>query len=240
MIQRFLSAADSDRALRTFHKLAHHEIRDWAITGGLAIELHSLRLRCQPSVRALNDLDFVVSAFDCIPATLGDDFLFRHIHPLDPPGKTILQLIDPDSALRIDVFSAHGAIMRRATRIALGFGAFQVISLEDLVARAARLTLDIVEGVSVQSKHAIDFLRLAALADAEEVEAAWQDHRKPTHPATFKDASSLLHDLIPGRQECLIAPDYSKDIGEVCPRCMPTAAFHLADPNVVLSLLGYC
>src|SRR5579864_341253 len=111
MIQRFLSVAEGNRALGAFRKLARHEIWDWAITGGLAIELHSLRLGCQPSMRALNDVDFVVSGFDCIPETLGADFLFRHIHPLDPPGKTILQFIDPDSALRMDVFSAQGATM---------------------------------------------------------------------------------------------------------------------------------
>jgi hypothetical protein len=240
MIHRFLSDADGNRALRAFRKLARHEIRDWAITGGLAIELHWLRRGYQPSLRAFNDLDFAVRAFDCIPETLADDFLFRHIHPLDPPGKIILQFIDPDIALRMDVFRACGATMRRAACMDLGFGTFQVVCLEDLTARAARLVLDIAEGVSVPSKHAIDFLRLVELVDAQEVEVAWQDHRKPTHPTRFEDANRLLHDLIPARQNCLVTPDYSRDIEEVCSRCAPTTAFRLADPNVVLSLLGYC
>jgi hypothetical protein len=70
-----------------FRKLARHEIRHWALTGGFAFEIHAERLGLQPSVRALNDLDFIAPSFDYIPGTLPRDFLFRHIHPLDPPGK---------------------------------------------------------------------------------------------------------------------------------------------------------
>jgi hypothetical protein len=142
--------------------------------------------------------------------------------------------------VRIDVFRGYGATLRRASRLDLWFGTFQVISLEDLVARAARLVLDVGDGVSVPSKHANDFLRLVELVDPEAVETAWQDHRKPAHPVTFEEATSLLVHLIPARQNLLITTEYSKDTKEVCRRCAPTAAFHLADPKVVLSLLGYC
>jgi hypothetical protein len=80
---------------RVFRKLARHDIRRWALTGGLAFEIHALRLCLQPSRhrRTLNDLDFIADSFDCIPETLPGDFLFRHVHPLEPHGKTMLQLI---------------------------------------------------------------------------------------------------------------------------------------------------
>ena len=55
----------------------------------------------------------------------------------------MLQLIDPDSALRIDVFRAYGATMRMTVRLDLPTGMPQLISREDLVARAARLALDL-------------------------------------------------------------------------------------------------
>jgi hypothetical protein len=29
--------------------------------------------------------------------TLADSLLFRYIHPLDPPGKTVLQCVDAES-----------------------------------------------------------------------------------------------------------------------------------------------
>jgi hypothetical protein len=43
----------------------------------------------------LNDLDFVAASFDSIPETIGSELLLRHVHPHDPPGKTMLQGVDP-------------------------------------------------------------------------------------------------------------------------------------------------
>ena len=240
MLQRFLSVADAERALRVFGKLAWHDIGNWALTGGLAVEIHLLRLGRQPSIRILNDLDFIAGSFDCIPETLAAEFVFRHIHSLDPLGNTMLQFVDADDAMRIDVFRAYGATMSRAFHLDLPSGAIRVISLEDLVARTARLILDLAEGVPVPSKHASDFLRLTELVDPSQVEIAWQDHRKPKHPASFAESNRLLQHLILTRAQLLITPHYSHDTKEQCPRCEPTAAFRLADPNLIVALLGYC
>jgi hypothetical protein len=234
----FLSAADAARAARTLRKLAPHDIRNWALAGGMAMEIHSLARR--PSTRALNDLDFVAPSFDSIPGSLANDFLFRHVHPLDPPGKLILQFIDPDTALRIDVFRAYGEIMRRTIGVDLPCGSMQLVSLVDLVARAARLVLDLADGVPVPAKHARDYLRLVELADPAEVETAWQDHRRPPQPATFCEARGALRNLIAARANLLITPEYSQNTAEICSRCAHNAAFPVADPKAVLALLGYC
>jgi hypothetical protein len=212
-------------------KLARHDIRNWALTGGLAFEIHGLNLGMRSSSRALNDLDFVTTAFSDIPETLAEDFLFRHVHPFAPPGRTLLQLIDGDNALRIDVFRACGQTMSRAV---------PMVSLEDLVARAARLLLDLADGAAVASKHARDYLRFVESVDPAAMEAVWRDHRKPQQSATFGEAKAILQDLIPRSASLLITPEYSQDPSEVCPLCAPTGAFQLADPKLVLSLLGYC
>jgi hypothetical protein len=240
ILERVLSAADADRALRSFRKLARHDIARWALTGGFAVEIHRLRLGRGAGIRALNDLDFITDSFACIPDTLADDFLFRHIHPFDPPGKTMLQAIDPDTSVRIDVFRAYGATMRRTSLLDFPAGAIQLISLEDLVARTARLALDLADGACIPAKHAVDFMRLVELVDSAEVEGAWLDHRRPQHPVSFAETIHLLRNLIPARQDLLIVPGYAKDATERCERCAATAAFPLADQNVVLSLLGYC
>jgi hypothetical protein len=239
-IQRFLSVADQDRALRSLRNLARHDVSRWALTGGVALEIHRVHLRGEPAIRNLNDLDFIVDSFDCIPQTLANDFLFRHIHPFDPPGKTMLQFIDPDSALRMDVFRACGGTMTRTVRLDLPCGAIQLTSLEDLTARTARLVLDLAEGIPVLSKHARDFLGFVNLVDKADVETAWQDHRKPNHPMTFQETISLLHYLIPTHQNLLVTAEHSKDPEAVCLRCSSTPTFKLANPSVILSLLGYC
>jgi hypothetical protein len=239
MLRQFLSPADADRALRTFEKLARHNVDRWALTGGLATEIHRVRRGCAAVPRVLNDIDFIAASFDCIPESLADDFLFRHIHPSDPPNKTMLQAIDPEAKLRVDVFRACGDTMGRTCEVDLPCGAFRLIALEDLVARAARVAFDLADGPT-PAVHATDYLRLAELVDAADVETAWRDHRKPRHPETFAEADAMLEALIPARRHLLIERDYSKDYLETCPRCSATAAFQFADPAVVFSLLGYC
>jgi hypothetical protein len=61
----------------------------------------------------------------------------------------------------------------------------------------------------------------------------------PTHPITFGE-NTLVKRLIATHRNLSISPEYSKDTAEICRRCVPTTPFQLADPNVVLSLLGYC
>jgi hypothetical protein len=239
-MQCFSSIGDSTRAFDTLRKLAVHEVSRWVLVGGLAVEFHCLRFGRSHPVRHLNDIDFVVPAFECIPETLARDFLFRHVHPFDPPGKTIMQLVDADTSLRVDVFRANGGIMDRAISVDAPSGPLRVISVEDAVAYVARLLLGLAANVPVPAKHADDYLRLAQLAKSSNMETAWQDHRKPTHPVTFCETNTLVKRLIATRRNLLISPEYSKDTSEICRRCVPTPPFHLADPKVVLSLLGYC
>jgi hypothetical protein len=98
---------------------------------------------------------------------------------------------------------------------------------------------DLAEGVPVTSKHAVAYMRLAELVDPSNVEAAWQDHRKTTHPKTFHETAAVLHNLIPARSSLLVKPEYSKEIPVLCPRCVDTPPFRLADARLVLSLIGY-
>jgi hypothetical protein len=240
VLEHFLSPVDAGRAGRTFQRLARHDIGTWVLTGGLAVEIHHELRGCRSCIRILNDVDFVTDSFTCLPESLAADFLFRHIHPFDPPGKTILQAVNVDDALRIDIFRAYGATVRRASGLNLSSASIRLISLEDLVARSARIVLDIAEGVAVERKYARDFLRLVRLLDPAVVETVWQDHRKPDQPETFREANALLQSLIPAHPELLIESEYATSAEEICGRCANTSAFHLADRRVILSLLGYC
>lgn len=240
IMDRFLRFGEAKRALKTLRRLSHHEISAWALAGGFAVEIHCMRGGLAATKRPLHDIDFVAQGFDCIPQTLARDFLFRHVHPLDPPGKTILQLVDAETAVRIDLFRAYGAIMTRALSLDFLSRSIQIVSVEDVLARTARLLLDLVPGVQVPAKHANDFLRLANLLQSSEVEVAWQDHRKPDHPVTFHEADTLVRGLMATHRHLLVAPQYSKDITQTCSRCRTSATFPLAEPQLVSSLLGYC
>lgn len=243
MLESFLSATDADRASRTLGKLAWHNTAGWALTGGLAVEVHHLRLRRHTSFRPLNDIDFIVDSFEAIPDSLASDFIFRHIHPFDPSGKTLLQMVDLETAVRVDVFRTVSTLLSRKSELAFPFATFRLIALEDLLARTARLTLDLAEGNPMPAKHAHDFLRLLKLSEfisLAQVEEVWPDHRKPKHPATFAAAARLLTQLIAAHPEVLVVPAYSRNPGEICSRCASTSTLRLADPKLVMAALGYC
>jgi hypothetical protein len=115
-----------------------------------------------------------------------------------------------------------------------------VVCLEDLIARSARVLLDLAAGLPVARKHARDYLRLMEYVCASRMETVWRDHRKPAHPAAFQEAKAALRDWLPTSADLLIVPRYSQDPDAKCPLCDPDNVFALADPGAVLSLLGYC
>jgi hypothetical protein len=240
MLTQFLAAHDVERVERGWGRLLGHDVRAWALTGGIAVEVQLQRFGCLPVVRPLNDIDFVAAAFDDIPQSLADEFLFRHIHPAAAPGQTMLQVIDPESALRFDVFRASAGTMARTSVIDSATGGIRIVSLEDLIARSARLVLQLSEGVPVARKHAREFLRLMDFASSANMETAWPDHRKPSQPVQFSEAAALLLRLIPASHELLIDPEYSKNVTEQCQRCRPTGRFRPVEAKVILSILGYC
>src|SRR5579863_10531305 len=129
-LTQFLSGADAGRAQNTLARLRRHGFGSLVLTGGIAIELHLLR-RCLPvAARPLNDIDFLADSFDGIPKTLAADFIFRHVHPHDPPGKTLLQSVDPETAVRVDVFRAYGREMERAQSIELAHEPMRIIGID--------------------------------------------------------------------------------------------------------------
>lgn len=225
---------------RTLRKLASHNIAHFALTGGLAVETHLLLAGRPPLARHLNDLDFIVPAFEDIPRTLAQGFLLRHVHPDDPPGKNLLQCIDPGTKLRIDVFRAYGSEMKRLVRVEIAGISVRMVSLGDMVARHARLSWDLVDGKAVASKFARDFLRMAEVIEYDEVQDIWPDHRKSQMPPSFTDAVARLREVIQSRPDLLVDPGYSTDSHEVCDRCKDLADFPLAGGGQMLSILGYC
>jgi hypothetical protein len=240
MIEHFLKEFDAQRALKTARKLAAHDLSEWAIVGGWAVEIHCILNRQQSSFRQLTDIDFVVPVFDGIPRSLAELFLFRHVHPSDPPAKMLLQFVDPETALRIDVFRAYGRIMSRTFVVEFPIGPMRLAAREDVIARSARLLLDLGIDIPVPEKNARDYIRISEGMPPTNLQVAWEDHRKPEHPCAFLEADQLVRKLISTHDRLLTMPQFSTDTREVCQRCVPNSPFPLADPAEVLSVLGYC
>jgi hypothetical protein len=231
-----MTQEEQARAERSLGKLLTHDISQWALTGGFAVEMQIRQAGGESVVRPLHDLDFIVSSFDGIPVSIGRDFLIRHVHPGDPAGRNLLQCVDPETGVRMDVFRVHPSVMDRVSRLGSGL---RMISRRDLTARAGRLTWDLSQRY-VAPKYVRDFLRLLAWTKVSEVEEVWPEHRNERSPESFAEAAEGVHRLLESRSQFLIDPIYSTDVEAVCERCISTDAFPLADARVILSILGYC
>lgn len=238
--EQFLNPLDASRAIRMLRKLGGHDISGWALTGGLAIEIHIL-LRSGPAgTRRLHDIDFVADSFDRIPETLGSEMLLRHVHPGDPPGKTLLQAVDEELAMRVDVIRAYGLEMERVSPVEVSEIPLRILSLEDVEAAHAGVCWDLLEGKRVDPKYAKDFVRMLDLVKSDEIENVWQEHRKPECTASFAETARELRAAIASKPELLAPVARLMDVSAVCPRCHGTDAFRLAEASQVLSILGYC
>jgi hypothetical protein len=240
VFERFLAEADVRRVGTCLATLQRHGVAEWALTGGVAIELRLIELSGEVETRSLNDLDFATASFDTVPNTLGTEFLVRHVHPFDPPDKIIAQFVSSELVLRVDVFRTHPEVMDRANPVQTEFGPVYTVSLDDLVARAARLTLPLADRQPVLSKHASDFLRLVKVANLEGAEQAWPQHRRVGDPETFQEAATVLREVIPNSTDLLKCPANSQNVSEHCSRCAGVEGLELANREVILSVLGYC
>lgn len=239
-LSEFLSGQDAELARRTLARLRLHSTSPLVLTGGGAVELHRRRGGSATEPRPLNDIDLLAETFEAIPSRMFAGMIFRHVHPHDPPGKTLLQAVDPETGVRVDVFRACGNVIARSIPMEVEGIELRVVSAEDLASRTARLCMDLACGTPIPAKHARDFLRLLPLVNTNATEKIWQEHRKPNHPESFAETAALLFELIGSRQDLQIIPNYSRDPMASCSRCEATEAFPLADAQHIFSLLGYC
>jgi hypothetical protein len=224
MFAEFLSPSDAERVSLTLEKLSFYGFRGGALTGGLATEVHLSSLGRGTERRPLNDLDFVVESFASIPGSLAGGFLVHHIHPHAPEGKTLLQLIDPERALRIDLFRQFGATLTRIVWLNSPTGQLPIISLEDLVARTTSLVVGHLQRAgTIDLKHARAFRRLAGAGEPAKLETAWRDHRR-SGPESFQQAARLGHQLLELHPELAIREQYSPEV-KACAQCQDTGPF---------------
>jgi hypothetical protein len=234
-----LEADDARRVSDVVEKLTTSGFRDCALTGSLAIAAQ-LRAHGRPiSPCRVNDVDLVVEHFDAIPAALADRFVLNHIHPHAPEGKTLMQLIARDCALRVDVFKAFGTTLSRARALdSEQTGLLPVLGVEDLVTRTtAQVCGRLRKGLEIDGKHVRAFTRLADLGRPTQLEEAWQSHREDV-PGTLHQATREAYHLLARHPELVVSEEYSSVV-TACDRCQDYGPFRLASPETVVAILGY-
>jgi hypothetical protein len=112
--------------------------------------------------REVADVDFVARRMDAVAPSVARDFLVSHYHVVQPGvAKAIVQLVDPKTRLRVDLFPDLAGAVGRAQRALVGGALLLVITAADLLAHKLALL-----SKRVDEKHWRDAVALAALLGA--------------------------------------------------------------------------
>ena len=195
----------------------HLDRRRVALTGGLAIGLHAAARGEQRWCAGgpEGDVDCVAAHPEAVYPTVTEGFLVSHFH-LPQPGypKFLIQLVDPSSRLRVDVFpDTLGALPRARPRVVAGVEMLVVEPCDILEHKLATLASASGER-PVEEKHFRDAVLLGA----------WCHRAVPAVPASYLSQAS-----------------YSQDLAAACDRCETSrsALFPLASKAEILGILGY-
>ena len=237
MFEAILEDGDASRATHVVNDLLAHGFPG-SLTGSLAIDAH-LRVRGRRAGRrSLSDIDFVVDGFAAIPESLADRFLLNHVHPQALEGKTLVQLIDPEHALRVDVFRAFGATLSRSGPLGVDTEPLDVVAFEDVVARTTAYVYGRLRaGRAIEAKHAHAFLELLSVGGESALADAWQDHREQMS-CSFNEASNHARRMLELHPELVATEEYSSVITP-CERCQDHGRFRCAPPKRIVEILGY-
>ena len=108
----------------------HRQVNCVALTGGVGMQM-GLAAFGHPGVRHhVADLDFVATSLDAVSSSVVDRFLVSHYHVVRPGvPKFMIQLVDPESRIRIDVFPDLAGSIADARTIYVGHHPMPVLPL---------------------------------------------------------------------------------------------------------------
>ena len=121
-----------DRLTGCLDRLVPHvRLDSVAMTGGVAMQLGMARLGRQSVRSEIADLDFVAACIGAVRPGVADEFLVSHYHVVQPGvPKFMIQLVDPESRLRVDVFPDLVGSLADARSTEVGAHIILVLPLE--------------------------------------------------------------------------------------------------------------
>lgn len=195
--------------------LPHVDERSVALTGGVAIDVHLSERGLSSGRHVVVDVDFVAAGGDTVSSSVATQFLVSHFHQPQPGyPKFLIQLVDPVSRLRVDVFPDLTGSLRRA----------RVLEVADVQVR-------------VLDANSILEHKLATLANASDARLVEEKHYKDA-----MQLGALCGRPVPSIAASLLCKaEYSQNLSARCARCETSQdiAFPLAPKREIYEVLGY-
>ena len=127
-----LSPIEMDRLSGCLDRLMPHvRLDSIAIAGGVGMQLGMAERGQQGPRDEIADLDFVTASVEAITPRVLEQFLVSHYHVVRPGvPKFMIQLVDPASTIRVDVFPDLVGSLVDARTVAIGKHSVLVLPLE--------------------------------------------------------------------------------------------------------------
>ena len=186
-----------------------------AVTGGVGMQI-GLEALGHPGVRhQVADLDLVAASPEAVSASVVDRFLVSHYHVVRPGvAKFMIQLVDPDSRIRIDVFPDLAGSIADARTVHVGTHWMPVLPLSRIF------------------EHKAETLRRASAVKPID----------PKHAQDARSLGEVLARRVPEVPPAALRPNvYGTDADSSCSRCELSShpAWRLAPKARIFELLGW-
>lgn len=156
---------DLDRLSATLARfLPHTKHAALALTGGVAIQIHCHDAGISSGRIRIADVDFIATSVDTIAPSVATSLLLSHFH-LPHPGypKFMMQVVDPDTRLRIDVFPDLVGSIARATERRVAGHRLLVLDSHSILDHKVQGMLRASAAHPIDEKHPRDAMILGSL-----------------------------------------------------------------------------
>jgi hypothetical protein len=186
-----------------------------ALTGGVGIQFGMAGMSRHGSREEIADLDLVAASIDAITPTVVGPFLVSHYHAVrSGVPKFMIQLVDPVSRIRVDVFPDIVGSLVDARPIAIGGHVVPVLPLERIF------------------EHKV--LTLSRASQSAPID--------PKHVRDARVLGDILGKQVPDLATAALAPDvYEIEADRSCERCELSGhpSWPLARKGQIFELLGW-
>ena len=232
--------ADAERFAKVIEAVCPFVDGSPVVTGSFAVEWNIREHGGRVCPRSLNDVDLVVDDASAISPGIGGKFLIHHFHPTREKGNVLMQLVEPKTRTRVDIFSARSeSVVERASRTWYEGTQFAVVSAEDLAARLLAIIAIVLDGRTVDPKYVDSFSRLLEIVDQDAAGTLWHEYRWGNYTDEFLRTAEEVIEHIRRRQDLLKSIEYSQDVDADCEWCVETDEISITDRKEIFRQLEY-
>lgn len=210
------SRNETARLADCLDRLAPHLRMDRvALTGGVGMQVGLAALGHGGVRQHVADLDLVATSLDAVSSSIVDRFLVSHYHLVGPGvPKFMIQLVDPESRIRIDVFPDFTGSVADARPTEIGLHRMLVLPLDKIFEHKIQTLMRASPEAPIDPKHVQDARYLGAVL---------------SRPVPEISAATIVPDV------------YGVDDESSCNRCALSShpAWPLAPKERICELLGW-